>query len=130
MEAPEVPKPEEPSPHSSRNPLMTATLAELYVSQGFLDRAIAIYLELIAADPENHPYRLRCTELKAVQEREKETAAIPKQALPPDASALRLEASPLRQEAPDREKAPAAPVGVDAELLLWLENIRRRRDGV
>jgi len=109
--------PEESAAQPVRNPLTTATLAELYVSQGFLDRAIAIYQELLVADPANHPYRLRCTELKAAQERQKETAFSPAlaassgSALPP-------------------EKASAPQRTVDAELSRWLENIRRRKDGV
>jgi tetratricopeptide (TPR) repeat protein len=105
------------APEPARNPLTTATLAELYVSQGFLDRAIAIYLELLVADPANHAFRLRCTELKAVQERQKEAAFTPA----PEAG----NGSPV---SPEKSSAPQRTV--DAELSRWLENIRRRRDGV
>jgi len=106
--------PEELSGQPARNPLTTATLAELYVSQGFLDRAIAIYLELLVADPANHAFRLRCTELKAVQERQKEAAFSP--------APVAGTGSPEEASAPQRT--------VDAELSRWLENIRRRKDGV
>jgi tetratricopeptide (TPR) repeat protein len=108
---------QESAAHPARNPLTTATLAELYVSQGYLDRAITIYHELLQADPANHAFRLRCTELKTVQERQKEAAFSP-------APVLGSGSHPVRDEcaAPQRM--------VDAELSRWLENIRRRKDGV
>ena len=110
-EAPEAPA--EPAALLSRNPLTTATLAELYVSQGFLERAIVIYQELLAVDPENHAYRLRLAELRTVQERQK------------------VESSSPHPVAPTAQAETAVPKSsVDAELYRWLENIRRRRDGV
>jgi len=44
------------------------------VSQGFLDKAVDIYQELIAAAPGNQGYRLRLAELKSAWERQKEAA--------------------------------------------------------
>jgi tetratricopeptide (TPR) repeat protein len=113
--------PREAAPHTSKDPLTTATLAELYVSQGFLEKAIGIYRELLLADPENAPYRLRLTEIKAALERQKEGTRRP-------APAAVVEEVPLSQAAP----APvgAVPADADAELSRWLENIRRRRDGL
>ena len=43
--------------------IRTATLAELYVSQGYQDRAIEIYQELVAEEPQNAAYISRLTEL-------------------------------------------------------------------
>ena len=100
----------------SLNPLTTATLAELYVSQGFLGKAIAIYQQLLSVDPGHQPYRLRCSELQAELERQKVVApAAPPAPLPGPASA---------------QQPPAAPGDPEAELSAWLENIRRRRDGI
>jgi tetratricopeptide (TPR) repeat protein len=107
-----------PVQHPSRDPLTTATLAELYVSQGFLDKAIAIYQELLGADPGNHGYRLRCTELKSVRERQLEAGSGAAPVSP-------LEADELPEQA---EETPGNDA--EAELSRWLENIRRRRNGV
>lgn len=41
----------------------TSTLAEIYVQQGFLEKAIDIYKELIAAQPDNEDYKTRMDEL-------------------------------------------------------------------
>jgi tetratricopeptide (TPR) repeat protein len=50
-----VPEPESQGP--------TSTLAEIYVQQGFLEKAIDIYKELIAAQPDNEEYKNRMDEL-------------------------------------------------------------------
>jgi len=101
---------------ASRDPLTTATLAELYVSQGHLDKALAIYQQLLATDPTNRQFRAKCEELQAARERQGE-AAIP-------GTTARPEPPPLPAQA-------AAPPGdAVAELSRWLENIRRKKDGI
>jgi tetratricopeptide (TPR) repeat protein len=98
--------------HPSRDPLTTATLAELYVSQGFPEKAAGVYRELLGAEPGNESYRARYVELTRAAQQQEAGAAEPAQG------------------------STAAPVGAaagdDPEALLagWLENIRRRRDGV
>lgn len=47
-----------------KDPLKTATLAELYVSQGFLSSAISIYKELLIADPCNEEYKKRLLDIE------------------------------------------------------------------
>lgn len=177
------------------DPLTTATLAELYVSQGFLEKALNIYGELIATHPGNQQYRLRREELAELQELQLSPADIaPGQPStrqqgatpPPAAPAVRQEASapvavnpdlfvepaalaeaaapvaasfapsltaeipadaaglsaafagmesPAEQEAaplekPHHEEAGVTEGGVESALERWLENIRRRKDGV
>jgi tetratricopeptide (TPR) repeat protein len=104
-------------PQTISDPLKTATLAELYVSQGFIDKALGIYRDLLLAEPANRTYRSRCAEIEALLDRQQAE-------LQPAAPAPRPEA-PAAQE-----HAPAAPRDAEAELGLWLENIRRRKDGV
>lgn len=180
------------------DPLTTATLAELYVSQGFLEKALNIYRELLTAHPGNQQYRLRLEELAELQELQlspvdlapvqpsvAQPAATQPSAAPlvsqaasatvagaPDhfvepaglaeaaapvaatfapslqtaseevpAAAAGLSAafagmeSPAEQEAaplenPRHEDASGAEGGVESALERWLENIRRRKDGV
>ena len=46
-------------------PLSSATLAELYLQQGLLERAIEVYSELLEAEPGNDGARARLAELEA-----------------------------------------------------------------
>lgn len=107
-----------PGQQAGRDPLTTATLAELYVSQGFLEKAAAVYRELVSAEPGNQGYQLRLSELREQQAALAEAA----RGLAPQVPA------PLEQAA---EPPTAGPQGdLESELNRWLENIRRRRDGV
>jgi len=54
---------EAPSEPEAPPTLASATIAELYVSQGFPDKGAAVYRELLAADPLNEAYGKRLTEL-------------------------------------------------------------------
>ncbi|MBI4552931.1 MAG: tetratricopeptide repeat protein [Candidatus Latescibacteria bacterium] len=58
-------EPAEPESHSDVIP--TATLAELYVRQGLIDRAIAVYLSLIEKDPTNLDIHNRLSELFVIK---------------------------------------------------------------
>ena len=103
--------------HTAHDPLTTATLAELYASQGFLDKALNIYRELLIAHPSNQQYQLRCAEVLEMKQLQQQ---------------MQLPTQPVATpEAPAAQSTGPAPQGdVEAELQRWLENIRRRRDGV
>lgn len=95
--------PASPGISSESDPLVTATVAELYVQQGLHDRALEIYRKLLLAEPENHTYIERIKMLK-------ETSA-------PGFSASETvapSAAPLNEA--DEKKI--------AELESWLEKIR------
>jgi hypothetical protein len=57
-----------------KDPLTTATLAELYVSQGFFERALSIYQELVNENPGNAELLGR---LRGVQSKIAESEAVP-----------------------------------------------------
>lgn len=66
-------KPPEQISLKSGNPILeaeaqgpTSTLAEIYVQQGFVEKAIDIYKELIASQPENELYKSRIDELLSI----------------------------------------------------------------
>ena len=44
--------------------IQTDTLAEIYIKQGHLDRALSVYQEILARDPENTAIRGKCESLK------------------------------------------------------------------
>jgi tetratricopeptide (TPR) repeat protein len=44
-------------------PFVTATMAELYLSQGFREQALAVYAQLLAADPSNEALQARVVAL-------------------------------------------------------------------
>ena len=56
--------PEESSEVGSEAPLHTRTLAELYVKQGFVDRALGVLHSLLEADPDADDLRARIAELE------------------------------------------------------------------
>ncbi len=89
-------QPEEPAhvhaakpDETTAEPFETETLAELYIAQGFYDRAIGIYKNLLVEDPGNNQVRQKLEDLyllagisssKAAGEAEKEIAATPEPA--------------------------------------------------
>ena len=58
---------QEPEEDTRPEVIPTATLAELYVRQGLLDRAIAVYLTLIEHDPTNPDIHKRLSELFVIK---------------------------------------------------------------
>jgi len=54
--AAEIPAPEDA--------LATNTLAEIYLRQGLIDRAVAVYENMLRADPDNHAVRRRVAEIQ------------------------------------------------------------------
>jgi tetratricopeptide (TPR) repeat protein len=71
---------------ATAEPFETETLAELYIAQGFYDRAIGIYKNLLVEDPGNNQVRQKLEDLyllaglsssKAAVDAEKESAAAP-----------------------------------------------------
>ncbi len=54
--------------------IITATLADIYLQQGYLEKAIEIYEKLSKKEPDNDFYRKRCAALKKeLKEKQKPT---------------------------------------------------------
>jgi hypothetical protein len=71
-----TPAPVAPAPAPTEpGELMSATLAELYFSQGHLDKAIDVYRKLLRGGPENDAARRRLIELEALERKNREEAA-------------------------------------------------------
>ena len=111
---------------STRDPLTTATLAEIYLAQGFHDQALYIYRELADVSPGNDEIRRRIVEIEKLKT---ETIAVP--ALPDSTAGV---AGKAPQELLSAEPSPyrsfSQESGADravAALEEWLESIERRR---
>src|SRR5439155_10696563 len=61
--------------------LSSSTLAELYFRQGFLDKAIEVYQQLLQREPDNDRSRARLGELRALL-----TPSVPPTVVPPAAA--------------------------------------------
>jgi tetratricopeptide (TPR) repeat protein len=104
----------EASGNKGHDPLTTATVAELYVKQGFEAKAIGIYRSILAENPFNIAVRTRLEELEAI------TAA---------AQAQTESLSTFKNMEKHVPELPASLQGVAAQAIdtleEWLENIRR-----
>jgi len=47
-----------------KNGIVSATLAEIYLEQGYLEKAIAIYDQLLLREPDNENYKAKLSSLK------------------------------------------------------------------
>jgi tetratricopeptide (TPR) repeat protein len=112
-----------------RDPLATATLAELYVTQGFLDRAICVYRELLETGPENERFKDRLKELENL------VSGVTCQAEMPEPGVL-FDDSPFVDgadrkdscaEANDSVISSGGGDGIIPVLECWLHNINRGR---
>jgi tetratricopeptide (TPR) repeat protein len=69
--------PAAPAP-AEADELTSSTLAELYFNQGFTDKAIEVYRQLLQREPRNERARTRLAELESLDRRlEEEEARVP-----------------------------------------------------
>lgn len=99
---------------SGRDPLRTGTLAELYVSQGFTDKAVEIYRDILAVEPDNAAAAVRLAELESAQ-------------------LSNVSAVTTAAELQETKVAVPSHGAADTSTVLpvlegWLENIRRLRE--
>ena len=94
----------------------TATVADLYVQQGYLDKALAIYQELLEAQPDDASIRDRLNRVEALLA---EKLATPVAVLPSETTNTIVE-----------DVIPDSPCDVVAVLQRWLTAIQARREHV
>jgi len=119
-------------PVGQKDPLTTVTLAELYVSQGFLKRALTIYRELVDENPQNQELKNRLMDLKLLVDADQESIKMANQATEIETEIENNETvvtsplvAPVQMEA-TAARPDAAAVEI-ASLQNWLDNIRRIR---
>lgn len=108
---------------AGKNPIATATMAELYVSQGFTKRAFTIYRGLLDADPLNIELKKRLYELKMAIDAD---TACARYNVPADTQTV----SERVATTADAFGAAVSPMGDDRvveTLGKWLDAIKRRR---
>ncbi len=108
-----------------KDPLRTATLAELYLSQGMTSAAMDIYRELLKSEPDNREYVKRFAELREILANEARVEAnIQQETVLPLGKTTDISAFAVVEEA-------HAVIGSDAPIVAtlerWLENIKGRR---
>lgn len=106
-------------PH--HDPLSTATLAELYVKQGFLSKALEIYRSLVSEDPINSAALARIAELESLQ--------VLQEPAPGNDVVSTYEAPALAVQEPSL-LPPGIPAQGEADAVIstlegWLDSIRR-----
>lgn len=111
-----------PDARSTGDALQTNTLADLYLKQGLVDRALEVYRGMLRLDPGNAPLRLRVQDL----ERRGAPFAVPAApAAPPPPVALQ----PRATGAPERPGGGTTPArAAIARLERWLDAIRSGSD--
>ncbi len=109
---PAVEAPVWPGQDPSRDPLLTGTMAELYLSQGVVERALQIYRDILAVDPDNASVAARLSELESQHPAEP--------LLEPSADLSETVSTLPSHGSADQSSALAVLEG-------WLENIRRLR---
>jgi hypothetical protein len=105
--------PQEGADESPVTTFTTSTMAEIYVSQGFIQRAIDIYEEMLTESPLNEGIIQRLSEL---QDLLKESFAAP---AAEESTMVAAEESPMVET--------AGKMGVVETLESWLYNINRSR---
>lgn len=129
------PAPAAPAPGSrpSTDPISTPTIAEIYIRQGFLGRAMKVYRDLLQADPHNEDIRLKLVELKQrIALQKTSPAGAPPQALSPETSLMAAAPGPVAVNQPlsGEEQRNESLARQLLELSRWLDSISRRKSDV
>lgn len=124
-QSPQVQEPleQEDSETEEAEPIPTATLAEIYVKQGLLDKAVRIYQEIVAQSEDNESAKVRLAELQ-MQAGKSPGAEEPQRIEPEDALDI-ADVTVTKEKI--TETKDQSPVAV---LQRWLNAIKQRRANV
>ena len=112
----------------SSDPLRTATMAELYASQGFSKRALTIYRELLETEPDNAEWKNRLYELKtAIDEDTVQARKIVTSDSEAEHDTVRISGNPETTQQPATSAAFATDDRILETLEQWLDTIRSNR---
>ncbi len=128
------------SPEKVAEPIATATIAEIYIRQGFPQKALKVYRDLLRAEPQNDQVRHKLVQLKQQIESEglspfaEESAVLTGVAEVGLAREEVVMGLPLEESPETLSTVVPAPVAVSISrsatevLSAWLVAIRRRRE--
>ncbi len=135
----------EPVKVEKSSPLVSSTLAELYLVQGLTAKALDLFQRLSTQNPDNLSFRRRVKELESQLREEKQRGTEePADVLFKQQEALQQETedsvdtskiSPRQQDFETEEAVPASLNGPSEDPILstlnrWLSNIQQRRENV
>lgn len=118
-----------PIENHSGDPISTATIAEIYIRQGFLTRALKVYRDLLQADPKNDEIRRK---LVALKQRIDQEGVLKKGS----ESSGGVSAAPPAPPVSEAKPGPAASAAENEAsrqlevLTSWLDSISKRRGHV
>lgn len=114
---------------AASGPISTATIADIYVRQGFTLRALKVYRDLLQADPHNEEIRRKLVALKErIEREEREAGGRPTE--PPAEKAGRFAVAEADKSAFAEPAKADAGAGVVVRLEKWLSAIALRRGHV
>jgi tetratricopeptide (TPR) repeat protein len=129
-QAPQVQEPQGQQPSAIENslaeapaePIPTATLAEIYVKQGLLEKATKIYQEILDQDPGNESVRERILQLQIPDEQAESADGLAGH-VEQVAAQADVDAEPVQQE----EQKDQSPIAI---MQRWLNAIKQGRANV
>ncbi len=102
-------------------PITTATIADIYIEQGLYDKALEVYQELLADNPQDAAVQQKISELQALIDNAGQAPAEPSPPPTPE---------PAATEPIAAEPHPVGTDGVIDKLNNWLASIQSRRNRV
>ena len=122
----------------SLEPIATATLAEIYVKQGLLDKALEVYQGILVQSPESESARKRIMQLQEMLGADVKPAAedvqVPDEPLRDPSPVVSVVEDPVKSKSASLEEPPVTQEPKDASPLAvlqrWLSVIKNGRSNV